>query len=1031
MPITLKKDVWKVKDPSSGQYRGAAILSTTLPQDAAQIISESNATIQNIKDTAIEAVDTALNDESTGLIPKAEADRDAIDDSLNNASNGIIPTAQSDRDDIDDSLNNIEDGIIPTAQANLATIAQAVQSQIGQGTDKTLSVAKGFADAKAAGMMVKVSNYQPGSQLDDPRTSQDASQNIGYPVYKDSNRVWVKETYAELEVPTMDDHNELNSALDGLDINEKFLNDLVTGHGVAITKDYFKNGHVTSDGQDAVSSSIVVTEAWLYLSCDAKMSIIANGMYYELVTYNDDGTATISSTYTGSRNFILLAGKRYRIQCRNPNSAAITPEDMAMDIVLSLKNTNLLNLDDSIISGVVRHENRIDLGEFESGVYTAAGVRAPSSKSIRTKDYVDVSKFRAIRFQASKAALYHTSPPYNTEITGSGYRFSVIWFDSDYNALTGHANHAQWNTADSTVDVGNASFVKICISNKDTSADINVSEAINLVVSFISDITDVLSGGVVDSEFYYNPYEAGALTAKGTPVDSSEAQSTRIRSKYYYEIPNNSYPVIEIDNGYRFSVYWFDGNFSPLIHLDNHGTWNNNNFGSTQTIEFYDLRGAKYFRTCVSKPTGNIDVSEATAIKVYYKQNLNTQLDALTPRDVITGYDRQEYELFKNVAQDIDANTFVFTLTADNHYEPGVYTGKDILRTTKAYVKLSEKIGADCMVNVGDMVMEYQGDVKVTYDRISDMMSVFGRSYLPFIYAVGHHEMYPYISSSNSYTGDLKKLTGLTQRFTRYMKDVHAVNDPASSSFYIDDYRTKIRMISINSVSDTTCGFSQNVVDWFENEAMANVPTGYAVMVFAHVAARKWLNWNLNDVMRGDLIDNILINYVQNGGTVLGYFHGHTHWDNVGISPESNYPVISTCCMRCHQFDISSGSRNDQVKGHPVNYPRENKSYSEYCFDVFCVHPDTKIVDAYRFGVGNNRRIHSQMIEVNGTEQLTASFKTACNTANTLTVSSWASDDTTVATVSSSGLVTAVASGETTIRAVMDNGDIEFWCVHV
>jgi len=34
MPITLKKDEWKVKDPSSGNYRGAAILSTTLPEDA-------------------------------------------------------------------------------------------------------------------------------------------------------------------------------------------------------------------------------------------------------------------------------------------------------------------------------------------------------------------------------------------------------------------------------------------------------------------------------------------------------------------------------------------------------------------------------------------------------------------------------------------------------------------------------------------------------------------------------------------------------------------------------------------------------------------------------------------------------------------------------------------------------------------------------------------------------------------------------------------------------------------------------------
>ena len=35
MSITLKKDQWKVKDPSTGTYRGSAIFSTTLPEDAA------------------------------------------------------------------------------------------------------------------------------------------------------------------------------------------------------------------------------------------------------------------------------------------------------------------------------------------------------------------------------------------------------------------------------------------------------------------------------------------------------------------------------------------------------------------------------------------------------------------------------------------------------------------------------------------------------------------------------------------------------------------------------------------------------------------------------------------------------------------------------------------------------------------------------------------------------------------------------------------------------------------------------------
>ena len=307
MPITLKKDVWKVKDPSSGQYRGAAILSTTLPQDAAQIISESNDTIQNIKDTAIDAVDTALNDESTGLIPKAEADRDAIDDSLNNATNGIIPMAQSDRDDIDDSLNNINDGIIPEAQANLATIAAAVQSQIGQGTDKTLSVAKGFADAKAAGMLVKVSNYQPGSQLDDPATSQDASQNTGYPVYKDSNRVWVKETYAELEVPTMDDHNELKSALDR---NELFQTQLV----YPILKNCYR--------KNSTGMKVSFGAGW----CTTEMVPLVPHMTFTLKNIKSGYGFYAVILFDKDRNFIRYRGKSKELIAESDQFIQETPE---------------------------------------------------------------------------------------------------------------------------------------------------------------------------------------------------------------------------------------------------------------------------------------------------------------------------------------------------------------------------------------------------------------------------------------------------------------------------------------------------------------------------------------------------------------------------------------------------------------------------------------------------------------------------------------------------------------------------------
>lgn len=405
MPITLKKDVWKVKDPSSGQYRGAAILSTTLPQDAAQIISESNTTIQNIKDTAINAVDTALNDERTGLIPKAEADRDAIDDSLNNATNGIIPTAQSDRDDIDDSLNNINDGIIPEAQANLATIAAAVQSQIGQGTDKTLSVAKGFADAKAAGMLVKVSNYQPGSQLDDPATSQDTSQNTGYPVYKDSNRVWVKETYTELEVPTMDDVDELKSAFDDVTtVNENnlynkystFQNLFIASSGSVIahdasrtyiaeingtTGDLFSaivlsandylhygiaNGRVAASNAPLVAGDTVTVGAFNYQNMRGQITL-ATDCKYLFFCLQFDSSENASNFDKEIGDYLVVTQGNY------PSEYAqhiVVPED-ALSLALSSKINTAYDL---VSTGYYNKTELVTPGNYVVGIYNSNGV---------------------------------------------------------------------------------------------------------------------------------------------------------------------------------------------------------------------------------------------------------------------------------------------------------------------------------------------------------------------------------------------------------------------------------------------------------------------------------------------------------------------------------------------------------------------------------------------------------------------------------------------------------------------------------
>ena len=128
MSITLKKDVWKVKDPSSGQYRGAAILSTTLPEDAAQIVTDTEAQLS--------ALETETQADVNTIIANAQTSVNGINTQLNDPTNGIVTKAQAQ---------------VARAENEVDTLTASITSAIEDGVDRTLTRDGVPADAKATG----------------------------------------------------------------------------------------------------------------------------------------------------------------------------------------------------------------------------------------------------------------------------------------------------------------------------------------------------------------------------------------------------------------------------------------------------------------------------------------------------------------------------------------------------------------------------------------------------------------------------------------------------------------------------------------------------------------------------------------------------------------------------------------------------------------------------------------------------------------------------------------------------------------
>lgn len=790
----------------------------------------------------------------------------------------------------------------------------------------------------------------------------------------------------------------------------------VTANGLSVerssifTSADFINGYVGSSGEILQSSSNIVTKDKIYVPAGSNIKFGGNGQYYTVTEYKSDGTVTVNSIETGAKVYTFSNAEYIRVHCRKPNSAAISPSELAVTALIQQNIIKVAKELEAETDGLNTFYGNLDLGEFEQGYILSNGGLGPDATKIRSKNFIDVSKYKSISFEINNGSKISND---------TAFRYMIIWYDSSFQPMTTHTDHASWQTQDKSYMLSNEGYIRLLLSFANSSKNTAPSDGWNVKAKYSTNVLDMLN--FEQGECFYDTaehyFEQGALSEDGSTASST----ARIRSKFYYRLYPDSVLYVSWATGYRYTILWFDESFNALPGVNGHASWIDNDLGATQTNFYPSFKGAKYFRVVLANPDGtDISVSECSNIKLWYVPALYARFDPLTSARFITPYKGAEYNLYKKVLLNKKKDTLTFTLSTDNHYQPYQYMGKNQLRIAKAITKIAEMVGADCNVNLGDLIMESRTDINMTYHEIADIMKEFGDSYVPFIYAIAHHEMYPMIDA-NTYTGDWSVVVGLTERYTRYLNDVHDTDDPASASYYIDFTKQKIRLISLDSVSNTQNGFSNDVVDFLENQALANVPTGYSVIVIAHVTARHALNVSQNLIQNESAVCGALNDFVAGGGTVLAYIHGHTHWDNIYQLDSDKFPFIAVCCERCQEFDTEEYGTDKGVKGTPTSYPRTPDTYSEYCFDTFSVDPYNKIIRMFRFGAGYDRILHCETNDVSTTLTLTPEL------TGTLT---WKSVDEDIATVSS-GTVTAVASGTTIIRATDETGANENWIVKV
>ena len=289
MPYTLKTQQIAVKDPDTGVYSGVDILTE---QTTEGLLTEIIATGTEVKTDVAAQMATERSDFNTYVSGK-EAELDQYKSTTETNINTYVTNKNQEIAtmiaDADEDVSDLED--------RKQDVATAVSGMLSKGVDNTLTTANVPAESKAVGDLFETIVEGKSTQPNDKW-----------------NRLWIKPSASDYEIPTMDDHNELKSAA-------------ILSSSIDLWPNNYNN--YFTDANDAPLNKIV------HIAASITSAMVANLPIYDitgtLMTFSYLPTAvnTKCQIYIGGNNVIYTRAKT------NATWTAWTQVAFANDVILS------------------------------------------------------------------------------------------------------------------------------------------------------------------------------------------------------------------------------------------------------------------------------------------------------------------------------------------------------------------------------------------------------------------------------------------------------------------------------------------------------------------------------------------------------------------------------------------------------------------------------------------------------------------------------------------------------------------------
>ena len=330
---------------------------------------------------------------------------------------------------------------------------------------------------------------------------------------------------------------------------------------------------------------------------------------------------------------------------------------------------------------------------------------------------------------------------------------------------------------------------------------------------------------------------------------------------------------------------------------------------------------------------------------------LENAVDALP--DYLEGEAQDTADKIKNACTE---GAYVIGFVTDSHYgnsNSAFTTNWDT--TEKTLKRVNELRRFDLLIHGGDMAdgNMAKADTSAILSRfVSDLRGINPDA---MMLSGNHDDNLTYYKANG--TGFISR----AERRAIYANGCEGERLSNYSAWYKDIPWLGLRVIGLDYLMDDAVytdhsywGFTTEQIEWVRDTALN---TSNQVVFFSHGPCTTEYGYGRKGVPttvhNGDTLRGVIESFISNGGTVVGFFHGHTHWDFIGQYSQTNgFKEVSTGRSVMDTWTIAN------ITYHPEGIVFEEKTINtvtQELWDTIVIKPQNRVVDIIRFGAGSDR----------------------------------------------------------------------------